>query len=174
MRQSFIFPAFRSLDHKGYNIERSASAGPFIQPPMSDLATAAAVTMPTTRAKLRAYGRARGIQEGQVITGATAEAWLIEDAREHNMVIHAALPWLKRLDPVRRRVVENMHFNMGRDNPKTPAVEGLAQFKNTLGHIEAGRYAEAAAAMRVSLWARQVKGRAVRLAREMETGRITQ
>lgn len=120
------------------------------------------------------YGRARGIQEGQVISEATAEAWLIEDAREHNVVIHAALPWLKRLDPIRRRVVENMHFNMGWDNPKTPAVEGLAQFKNTLGHIEAGRYAEAAAAMRVSLWAKQVKGRAVRLAREMETGRIAQ
>ncbi|MBB4796289.1 lysozyme [Brevundimonas bullata] len=120
------------------------------------------------------YGRARGIQEGQVITEATAEAWLVEDAREHNTVIHAALPWLKRLDPVRRRVVENMHFNMGWDNPKTPSVEGLAQFKNTLSHIEAGRYAEAAAAMRVSLWAKQVKGRAVRLAREMETGRVAQ
>lgn len=67
------------------------------------------------------YGRARGIQEGQTITAATAEAWLIEDAREHNAVIHAALPWLREFDPVRRRVIENMHFNMGWDNPKTPA-----------------------------------------------------
>lgn len=120
------------------------------------------------------YGRARGIQEGQRITAATAEAWLIEDAREHNVVIHAALPWLKRLDPVRRRVVENMHFNMGWDNPKTPALEGLSGFKNTLGHIEAGRYAQAAAGMRASLWAKQVKGRAARLAGEMETGRVAQ
>ena len=120
------------------------------------------------------YGRARGIQEGQRITAATAEAWLIEDAREHNAVIHAALPWLKRLDPVRRRVVENMHFNMGWDDPKTPALEGLSSFRNTLGHIEAGRYAQAAAGMRTSLWARQVKGRAARLAGEMETGRIAQ
>ena len=71
------------------------------------------------------YGRARGIQEGQRITAATAEAWLIEDAREHNAVIHAALPWLKRLDPVRRRVVENMHFNMGWDDPKTPQREAM-------------------------------------------------
>ena len=120
------------------------------------------------------YGRARGIQEGQVITEATAEAWLIEDAREHNRVIHAALPWLKRLDPVRRRVIENMHFNMGWDNPKTPQREGLSGFVNTLAHVEAGRYAQAAAGMRASLWARQVKGRAVRLAREMETGRVAQ
>lgn len=120
------------------------------------------------------YGRARGIQEGLRITAATAEAWLIEDAREHNLVIHAALPWLKRLDPVRRRVVENMHFNMGWDDPKTLAFEGLSGFKSTLGHIEAGRYAQAAAGMRGSLWAKQVKGRSVRLAREMETGRIAQ
>lgn len=119
------------------------------------------------------YGRARGIQEGQTITAATAEAWLIEDAREHNAVIHAALPWLRKLDPVRRRVIENMHFNMGWDNPKTPALEGLAQFKNTLAHVEAGRYAQAAAGMRASLWAKQVKGRAVRLAREMEMGRVS-
>lgn len=79
------------------------------------------------------YGRARGIQEGQRITAATAEAWLMEDAHERKVVIHAALPWLKRLDPIRCRVVENMHFNMGWDNPTTPAVEGLAQFKNTIG-----------------------------------------
>ncbi|EGF96719.1 glycoside hydrolase family protein [Brevundimonas diminuta] len=120
------------------------------------------------------YGRARGIQEGQVITEATAEAWLIEDAREHNRVIHAALPWLKRLDPVRRRVIENMHFNMGWDDPKTPQREGLSGFVNTLAHVEAGRYAQAAAGMRASLWAKQVKGRAERLAREMETGRAAQ
>ncbi len=120
------------------------------------------------------YGRARGIQEGQVITEATAEAWLIEDAREHNRVIHAALPWLRHLDPVRRRVIENMHFNMGWDDPKTPQREGLSGFVNTLAHVEAGRYAQAAAGMRASLWAKQVKGRAERLAREMETGRAAQ
>jgi len=120
------------------------------------------------------YGRARGIQEGQVITEATAEAWLIEDAREHNRVIHAALPWLRHLDPVRRRVIENMHFNMGWDDPKTPQREGLSGFVNTLAHVEAGRYAQAAAGMRASLWAKQVKGRADRLAREMETGRVRQ
>lgn len=117
------------------------------------------------------YGRAHGISEGQTITAATAEAWLIEDARTHNRVIHAALPWLKRLDPVRRRVIENMHFNMGWDNPKTPKVEGLAQFKSTLAHVEAGRYAQAADAMLASLWAKQVKGRAVRLAGQMRAGK---
>lgn len=118
------------------------------------------------------YGRARGISEGQIITAATAEAWLIEDARDHNRVIHAALPWLRALDPVRRRVIENMHFNMGWDNPKTPEKEGLSGFVNTLAHVQGGRYAQAAAGMRASLWARQVKGRATRLALEMELGRV--
>lgn len=117
------------------------------------------------------YGRARGVQEGQAITAATAEAWLIEDAREHNRVVHAALPWLRQLDPVRRRVIENMHFNMGWDDPKTPKLEGLSGFTNTLAHVQAGRYAQAAANMRASLWAKQTGRRARRLALEMELGR---
>jgi len=118
------------------------------------------------------YGRAHGIKEGDVITEAVAEKWLIEDAQSHNKVIHRALPWLKDLDPVRRRVIENMHFNMGWDNPKTPAFEGLSGFKNTLEAVRTGRYAQAAAGMLASLWAKQVKGRAVRLAHEMQTGRV--
>lgn len=120
------------------------------------------------------YGRARGIHEGQIITEATAEAWLIEDARDHDRVIHAALPWLKQLDPVRRRGIENMHFNMGWEDPKTRQREGLSGFVNTLSHVEAGRYAQAAAGMRASLWAKQVKGLAERLPREMEMGRVAQ
>jgi GH24 family phage-related lysozyme (muramidase) len=80
------------------------------------------------------YGRAGGIQEGQTITAATAEAWLVEDAREHNAVIHAALPGLRQLDPVHRRVIENMHFNMGWGDPKVPQREGLPGFANTLAH----------------------------------------
>lgn len=116
------------------------------------------------------YGRAH-VPAGTVITREQAEAWLIEDIISHNRTIHAALPWLKNLDPVRRRVVENMHFNMGWDNPKTPELEGLSSFKNTLAHIQAGQWEKAAAGMRGSLWAKQVKGRAQRLAREMETGK---
>lgn len=119
------------------------------------------------------YGRAHGIVEGQVIDEATAERWLIEDAREHNMTIHDALPWLRGIDPVRRRVIENMHFNMGWDNPKTPQFEGLSGFKNTLEAVRTGRYQQASAGMLASLWAKQVKGRAVRLAQEMATGRAS-
>lgn len=64
------------------------------------------------------------------------EAWLIEGVRSHNAVVHAALPWLRQLDPLRRRVIENTHFNMGWDNPKTPEKEGLSGFMNTLAHVQ--------------------------------------
>lgn len=111
------------------------------------------------------------VKPGLVWNQGKAEAALIEDVREHNKVIHAALPWLKDLDPVRRRVIENMHFNMGWDNPKTPKFEGLSGFKNTLEAVRTGRYNQAASGMLNSKWSRQVGKRAVRLAQEMLTGR---
>lgn len=111
------------------------------------------------------YGRAHGIVEGQVIDEATAERWLIEDATSHNAEIHRALTWLRGLDPVRRRVIENMNYNLG--------TTKLLGFKNTLEAVRTGRYQQASAGMLASLWAKQVKGRAVRLAQEMATGRVS-
>lgn len=73
------------------------------------------------------------------------------------------LPWWRRLDPVRQRVMINMAFNLG--------ISGLLTFKNTLGFIERGDYAQAARNMLLSKWARQVGARANRLASMMETGR---
>lgn len=74
----------------------------------------------------------------------------------------AAFPWFAGLDAVRQAVLIDMAFNMG--------IAGLKTFANTLAAIEAGRWADAAAGMRGSLWARQVGGRATRLAEAMETG----
>ena len=71
-----------------------------------------------------------------------------------------ALPWWPRQPEEIQRVLCNMAFNLG--------VPGLLSFKNTLGSIERGEYADAAKAMRASLWARQVKGRAERLADRVE------
>lgn len=72
------------------------------------------------------------------------------------------LPWVANLDPVRLAVVLDMAYNLG--------VPGLLKFKNTLAHVEAGRYKAAAANMLLSKWARQVGKRANRLAQMMETG----
>lgn len=108
------------------------------------------------------YGRAH-VQPGTVWTEAQAEAALREDVLEHNAELATALPWINGLDPVRRRVLQNMAFNLG--------VKGLLGFKNTLGMVKAGDYEGAARGMLASLWAKQVKGRAVRLAEQMRTGR---
>ena len=56
-----------------------------------------------------------------------------------------------------------MAFNLG--------VQGLLKFRNTLGMVRDGDYDGAARGMLASLWARQVKGRATRLADQMRTGR---
>lgn len=73
------------------------------------------------------------------------------------------LSWWKNLDEVRQRVLFDMCFNLG--------VTKLLAFKNTLEAIRTGRYDDAAAGMLNSLWAKQVKGRATRLANMMRTGK---
>jgi lysozyme len=71
-------------------------------------------------------------------------------------------PWWRTLDPVRQRVILNMTFNMG--------VGWLDSFVNTTKAIREGRWDDAAEGMLASGWAKQVKGRADRLAAMMRTG----
>lgn len=71
-------------------------------------------------------------------------------------------PWFLDLDEVRQRVLSDMCFNLG--------ITGLVGFKNMLKAVKDKHYAQAAKHMRASVWATQVKSRAVRLARMMETG----
>lgn len=107
------------------------------------------------------YGHAH-VAPGTVWTREKAEQQLIEDVREHNAKLAKALPWIATLDPVRRRVLQNMAFNLG--------IAGLLGFKNTLEYVRTGQYEEAARGMLASKWARQVGNRAVRLAKQMRTG----
>lgn len=72
------------------------------------------------------------------------------------------LPWVQRLDSdVRKRVFVELVFNLG---------SKVLQFHDALERSQAGRWAEAAAAFRSSLWARQVGQRAVTLTTMLETG----
>ena len=75
------------------------------------------------------------------------------------------LPWWAYLGDVRKRVLVNMAFNLG--------TEGLLKFENTLALIRSGSYAQAAAEMVKSKWAKQVGKRADRLANMMKTGEVT-
>ena len=66
------------------------------------------------------------------------------------------------LDEVRKRVVVDVAFNMGR--------KVFSQFKNTIKAIEESRFKDAADGIRASKYCRQVKSRCTRLSRMMETG----
>ena len=72
------------------------------------------------------------------------------------------LSWFENLDPIRQTVLLDMCFNLG--------IGGLLKFKDTLKAIETGDYAHASMYMLDSLWAKQVKGRAIRLSQMMLTG----
>lgn len=78
-----------------------------------------------------------------------------------------AQPWVLQLDEVRQHVLLDMCFNLGIE----PFDEdGFKDWPIFLRQVREGRYAEAANNMRSTLWAKQVKSRAVRLATMMETG----
>ena len=62
----------------------------------------------------------------------------------------------------RNAVIINMAFNLG--------VTGLLRFKKTLEYYRNGDYESASREMLDSKWARQVKGRAIELSKQMLTG----
>jgi lysozyme len=118
------------------------------------------------------YGHTgREVLEGLVWTEAQAREALDLDIARHNDALVGGLPWIVRLDPVRRRVLQNMVFSMGWDNPRTPVLEGLSAFTTFLGLVKVARYSEAADDGLHTRWARQVHGRAARLMEELRTGR---
>lgn len=88
---------------------------------------------------------------------------LADDLFEVFSGLDRSLPWWRDLSYARQRVLANMAFNLG--------IAGLLTFKNTLSMIQSGRYADAANGMLASKWAKQVKGRAVRLAAMMKDGK---
>lgn len=96
------------------------------------------------------------------ITELEAEMLLAYDIERFGYQLDRVIPWWRRLDEVRQRVILNMAFNMG--------TAKLMDFSVTLANVQAGRYKQAAAGMRSSRWAKQVGARAERLAKMMEEG----
>lgn len=72
------------------------------------------------------------------------------------------MPWWRKLTDNRQRVMLNMCFNLG--------ITRLKGFESMLRDVQNGLYDQAAVEMLDSLWARQVGGRAVRLAKMMKNG----
>lgn len=83
----------------------------------------------------------------------------IEFAEE---MVREKIPFYKKLNEARQFVLIDMCFNMG--------FYKLKGFKKMLAALEAGDYKTAAKEMLDSVWARQVKSRAKKLAQIMETG----
>lgn len=108
-------------------------------------------------------GRLIDKRKGGGLTAEECDYLLANDVGRFEAGLSAAIPWWITLDPVRRRVLLDMAFNLG--------VEGLLGFRRTLSFIKAGRYREAAAAMLESKWATQVGARAITLSKMMETGK---
>ena len=99
---------------------------------------------------------------GQMITEAEAEALLMQDLNAAQTDLLTALPWCFSLSVPRYCVLWNMTFNMG--------IGHLLEFRLMLAAVREANYPEAAKQMMNSLWASQVKERAVELAEQMETG----
>jgi lysozyme len=70
--------------------------------------------------------------------------------------------WYEGLNPVRKRIIVNMIFNMG--------LSRFKKFKKTIKYIKNGQYDHASIEMLDSVWARQVGKRAKRLSNQMREG----
>jgi lysozyme len=97
------------------------------------------------------------------ITLEQAERYLDQDIASAEANCRKQFPFFSTLDEVRQAVLIDMCFNLG--------LRGLTGFKNTLAAIALGNYSSAAVRMIDSQWAKQVKGRAKRLADMMAYGK---
>lgn len=107
-------------------------------------------------------GRLIDSRKGGGLSTAESRFLLSNDTRRVEEHARSAYPWFRTLDDARQAVVIGMIFQMG--------TAGFAGFRNTISHIAAGRYAQAAVNMLESKWARQTPGRAWRMMEQMRTG----
>ena len=97
-----------------------------------------------------------GITEADAVYLATNDVQIVEEE------LVRAQPCVDRLDSVRQLILIDMAFNMG--------VPRLCKFKKMWAAVECGDYPTAAKEMLDSRWAKQVKGRATKLANAMHNG----
>lgn len=108
-------------------------------------------------------GRLVDQRRGGGLSPAEIDYLLANDIDNKSKMLAIALPWFTGLDEVRQRALLNLAFQLG--------IGGLLNFKNTLAHLQAGRYREAATNALLSNWAAQTPSRARRIARMIETGK---
>lgn len=99
---------------------------------------------------------------GDTVSRGSAEILLYQDLKAIAKELDDKLPWWRKMEEPRQAVVLNMAFNMG--------VPKLMGFKRALSAMKIGDYNRAGSEMLDSQWARQVRGRAAELARQMVLG----
>jgi lysozyme len=99
--------------------------------------------------------------EDNGISQVIAEQILVEDVYYSGYIAIEFVNNFYKLNDVRREVLINMAFNLG---------NRINQFKNLRNAIEQENFEQAGKEMLNSLWAKQVKGRADRLAKKMVAG----
>lgn len=97
-----------------------------------------------------------GITEADAVYLATNDVQIVEEE------LVRAHPCVDRLDSVRQLILMDMAFNMG--------VPRLCKFKKMWNAVHEEDFPTAAKEMLDSRWARQVKGRATKLANAMHNG----
>jgi len=107
-------------------------------------------------------GRLIDQRRGGGISNEEADYLKRNDVAKVRRQLDENLPWWNDLDPVRKRALQNMAFQLG--------IGGLLGFKTSLRHIQNRNWASAAANMRASRWARQTPNRAERVIKMIETG----
>lgn len=108
-------------------------------------------------------GRMVDPRKGGQITKDEALYLLKNDMERHANELDQHIPWWRKLDGVRQRVLLDMAFNLG--------TTGLLRWKTFLGQVASRNYEAASRNMATTLWAKQVKGRAVRLTEMMRSGK---
>lgn len=98
----------------------------------------------------------RGISEEEALFLLDNDIGMVREQLEERF------PWFLDLDEIRQRVLSDMCFNLG--------ITGLVGFKKMLTAVKDKHYQAASKHMLASVWATQVKRRATRLAKMMETG----
>lgn len=109
-------------------------------------------------------GRLIDKRKGGGITNEEADYLKRNDIAKVKRELDRLLPWWRSVSPARQRAIQNLAFNLG--------APGLAQkWPNTVALMKAGKWKEAAAAIRGNrVWVGQVGARAERIAKQIEQG----
>ena len=97
------------------------------------------------------------------LSDAEIDLLLRNDVQKAYSALNSSYPWFQEIDPVRQGVLINMTFNLG--------FVRFSGFHNFIEAVQEENWDKASVDMLDSLWAKQVGGRALRLAEQIRTGR---